>query len=315
MHKHLLPIGFYDLLNSEAQVNQATINTLMGVFYEEEYQLIKTPLVEFEDSFCNDVNSNYKINEQVFKVVDDFSGKTMVLRNDITPQIARLMATKLQSSKLPLRLCYVGDVLKTQNNNNLYADRQLTQTGIELIGDDKLSSDLEVISLVIRALEKIEFFKLKVCFCCPRFLDMLLEDLKIEDSNVKTAIINKDISALDKLARAYSIYLIPLTLESDDLDRMNSILLKLPISRKVRCYLLKWQRIVKSIRLQCKNVKVSMDVFGDDEFSYHNQVGFTILAEGFVYPIARGGRYFINKSIPAVGATVYVSDLQKILIL
>jgi hypothetical protein len=56
-----------------------------------------------------------------------------------------------------------------------------------------------------------------------------------------------------------------------------------------------------------------VDIFGDDEFYYHNQIGFTVFSNNFSYPIARGGRYVINQEVPAVGSTIYINNLRKIL--
>ncbi|MCE3255257.1 MAG: phosphoribosyltransferase regulatory subunit [Rickettsiaceae bacterium] len=308
MQKHLLPVGFYDLLGDEASINQETINVLLDSFYAKKYQLIKTPLVEFEESFS--VNSK---DEQSFKMIDNFSGKTLVLRSDITPQIARLMATRLRDIVAPIRLCYVGDVLKIRTDN-LYADRQLTQVGIELIGDDSCRSNLEVIELTLSSLKKIKLPNLALNFCCPQFLDILLEQLDIDcKEDLKTALATKNISAIKNLGKNYADDLIKLVLENFDFAKINSVINNLPIDQKTRAQLDKWQETINDVKKSHKEINFSVDIFGDDEFSYHNQIGFTIFAGGFSYPIARGGRYLINDSVPAIGATIYINNLRKIL--
>ena len=130
LQNHLLPSGFYDLLFDEAKDSHQKINIILEGFFQRNFQLIKTPLLEFEDSFF--FPKNYSNNSQnYFRTIDNISAKTLVLRNDITLQINRLLATRLKNFELPLKLCYVGDVLHTANDQ-LYGDRQQTQIGCEI---------------------------------------------------------------------------------------------------------------------------------------------------------------------------------------
>ncbi len=308
--KYILPIGFYDLLGDGARVNQEVIDILLREFYGKEYQLVQMPLVEFEESLAG----NEKIDGQFFKMVDSFSGKTLVLRSDITPQIARLMATKLRDVEMPIRLCYVGDVLKIKNDN-LYADRQLTQVGVELIGEDSCASNLEVIGLSLAALKKVELSDLMINFCCPQFLDILLASLGLGNvDDLKVAVVSKNISAIKKLAGKFADDLIFLALENNDFAKISAVATGFMADKKVFEQLVKWQETIDDIQRNYPEINFSVDIFGDDEFSYHNQIGFTIFASGLSYPIARGGRYLINQKIPAVGATIYINNLRKILI-
>ncbi len=311
--KYILPIGFYDLLGDEARVNQETIDVLLNSFYASNYQLIKTPLVEFEESLM-DKKADKRIDDQSFKTVDNFSGKTLVIRSDITPQIARLMATKLQNITMPIRLCYVGDVLKTKNEN-LYADRQLTQVGIEMIGDDSCASNLEVIELTLAALKKIELSDLMINFCCPQFLDTFLGNLSLDNvDDLRAALSSKNISAIKKLAGKFADDLICLVLENSNFTKINNLVKGLPLDQKTQQQLTNWQKTIFDIQKNHPEINFSIDIFGDEEFSYHNQIGFTIFAKGLSYPIARGGGYLINQNIPAVGSTIYINNLRKILV-
>ena len=64
-----------------------------------------------------------------------------------------------------------------------------------------------------------------------------------------------------------------------------------------------------------EKIKFNFDLFGDNKFSYHNNIAFDIFASDFRYPIAKGGCYsieFDNKKIDAVGSTIYINFLRKI---
>ncbi|MFT6106985.1 MAG: ATP phosphoribosyltransferase regulatory subunit [Rickettsiales bacterium] len=310
--KYLLPIGFYDLLGDEARINQETINSLLNSFYESGYQLIKTPLAEFEESL-----ENRKTRRKSFKMVDNLSGKTLVMRSDITPQIARLVATKLQNAPTPIKLCYVGDVLKTKTDN-LYADRQLTQVGIELVGKDptlsSCSANSQIIELTLSSLKKVGLSGLMINFCCPGFLDILINNLNTKNTcELKAAIISKNISKIQTLGGQNKDDLTYLALENSDFSQISKIIAKLGASKEVLDQLDKWQKTIISTQKNHPEIEFSVDIFGDDDFYYHQKIGFTIFANNFSYPIARGGRYLINQEIPAVGSTIYISNLRKIL--
>lgn len=312
--KYLLPVGFYDLLGDEARVNQETIDKLLKEFYAAKYQLIKTPLIEFEDSFA----VSCQLDNQSFKVTDSLSGKTMVFRSDITPQIARLMATKLKDVKMPIKLCYVGDVVKIENNN-LYADRQLTQVGIELIGEDKnldiCTANIEVIELILKALKKIKLSGLSINFCYPQFLNSVFENLNVKNKEeLKLAVATKNISKIKSLGEKLADDLITLAISNNDFKKITEAANNLKIKKEVIEKLHKWQKTISDIQKSHSEIEFSIDIFGDDELSYHEGIGFTIFAGGFSYPIARGGRYLINEKIPAIGGAIYMNNLRKILL-
>jgi len=173
MQKQLLPVGFYDLLFDEAEKNHENINNALATFLEAGYRLVKTPLVEFEDNFSSEEAKNS------FRATDVISGKNLIFRNDITLQISRLLATRLSEEKLPLKLCYVGDVLCAKSDN-LYADRQQTQVGVEIIGCDEEKSNLEIIETLLAALKKLSMKNLLIEFSLPNFLGIFLDEISAE---------------------------------------------------------------------------------------------------------------------------------------
>lgn len=85
--------------------------------------------------------------EQSVEFVDQVSGKTLAIRPDITPQIARIESHRLQEQGIT-RLCYVGDVLKAKPNVTTQS-RQPIQLGAELYGTQSLQADLEILHLLL----------------------------------------------------------------------------------------------------------------------------------------------------------------------
>jgi ATP phosphoribosyltransferase regulatory subunit len=88
---------------------------------------------------------------QTFKLIDEMSGRLLGIRADMTPQVARIAAHKLRGKQEVLRLCYIGNVLKTlpvcQGTS-----RNPTQLGAEIYGHTGAESDLEILQLMVEAL-------------------------------------------------------------------------------------------------------------------------------------------------------------------
>lgn len=302
---NLLPVGFYDLLFDEAEKTHRKINLALDTFLEAGYRLIKTPLVEFADNFLHQeiVDS--------FLVTDPISGKNLVLRNDITLQISRLLGTRLQNQKLPLKLCYVGDVLLTKSNE-LYADRQSTQVGVEIIGGDQEKSNFEIIKTILKILPKISVKNLVIEFSLPNFAELFVAELKVKNKeDLLAAIHRKELFAIEKFSKEYGCLISEIALSNDNLKAISAKISAKIKSTKVSEELKRAEKISTFVKKQFPQVQLCFDLFGDNRNSYHRDIAFDIFCGDFSYPIARGGRYKIN-SIDAVGATIYINRLRKV---
>ncbi len=303
--KQLLPIGFYDLLFDEAQKSHENINLALATFFGAGYRLIKTPLVEFEDNFSAEEVKNS------FRATDVISGKNLIFRNDITLQISRLLATRLSQEKFPLKLCYVGDVLRAKSEE-LYADRQQTQVGVEIIGCDEEKSNFEIIKILLAALKKLQVKNLLIEFSLPDFLGIFLSEIAAKNKDeLREAVMKKNISLIKKLAGKNADLITKIALSNDNL----SSIVKEISSKEITAELKKAQKISEFLKKNFKEIEVRFDLFGDHESSYHHEISFNVFCGDFSYPIARGGRYKINKGtvkIAAVGATIYMNHLRKI---
>jgi ATP phosphoribosyltransferase regulatory subunit len=301
--KQLLPVGFYDLLFDEAEKNHQNINLVLQVFFDAKYRLIKTPLVEFEENFsCSETRNS-------FRTTDIISGKNLILRNDITPQISRLLATRLKDQKLPLKLCYVGDVLCAKSEE-IYSNRQKTQAGFEIIGCDEEKSNFEIVEVVLSALKKLTVKDLLIEFSLPDFLDIFLQEIAVENKDeLREAIMKKNVSLIRNLAGSYAGIINEIALSNHNLQELTSKISAQIKSEKILSQLKKAQKISEFfISKNFCDIELRFDLFGDHEASYHHEISFDIFCKNFSYPIARGGRYKIN-NINAVGATIYMNSL------
>ena len=301
MTKKLLPVGFYDLLFDEAERNHNNINLALSTFLNAKYRLIKTPLVEFEDNFVATEIDNS------FRVTDIISGNNLVFSNDITLQISRLLNTRLAHEKMPLKLCYVGDVLYAKNHE-LYANRQQTQVGLEIVGCDQEKSNFEIIENLLLALKKLPLKNLLIEFSLPDLLEIFLNETAVKNKNeLREAIMKKNVSLIRELAGESAEIVVKIVLSNQNLSELiNQISAKIK-SEKILSEIKRAQKISEYFsNKNFADVEFRFDLFGDHKASYHDEISFDVFCGSFSYPIARGGRYRIN-NIDAVGATIYMN--------
>jgi ATP phosphoribosyltransferase regulatory subunit len=152
VERWMLPDGIEEILPPEAHQIEQLRRRLLDLFSRWGYQLVLPPLIEFTDSLL--VGLGKDIDLLTFKVTDQLSGRSMGIRADMTPQIARIDAHSLNRSGVN-RLCYAGHVLKTQMASALET-RSPLQVGVELFGESGLAADVEIISLLLDVMAHAE---------------------------------------------------------------------------------------------------------------------------------------------------------------
>lgn len=144
----LLPDGVEELLPPLAGRAEQLRRRLLDLYHSWGYDLVMPPLLEFTDSLLVGLGSDVDL--LTFKVTDQLTGRSMGIRADITPQVARIDAHSLHREG-PVRLCYAGSVLHTRPKS-LLASRSPIQIGVEVYGDAGLASDSEVVLLMLETL-------------------------------------------------------------------------------------------------------------------------------------------------------------------
>src|SRR5690606_29182444 len=115
------------------------------------------PLFEFADVVERGLGSLEP--HEVLKFVEPESGAVVSLRPDMTPQIARLVATRLSAEPGPVRLCYQGSVLR-RRRERARRHRQIPQAGMEGSGAGGVAGErglLGVVAAAVRAAGLEEF--------------------------------------------------------------------------------------------------------------------------------------------------------------
>ena len=136
-----------DLLPPESRARRRVSEQLQAVFDRYGYELVTTPLFEHVEVFERGLTLDPR---DPLRFVDPDTGHVCSLRPDITPQIARVVSTRLSDFPPPWRMRYEGTVVR-RRRGRARKQRQIAQVGVELIGVGGVEADLEIIRLMSEA--------------------------------------------------------------------------------------------------------------------------------------------------------------------
>ena len=140
------PRGFRDILPREALQREHIAQAVKTCFAEHGYLPVETPLMEYRDV----LERGSALDDTPFQLFDD--DELLVMRPDITLAIARMVSSRFAGGDLPLRLRYEAPVVREESNLR-GQPRQLTQLGVELMGEDGATSEREITGLLAAALD------------------------------------------------------------------------------------------------------------------------------------------------------------------
>lgn len=141
----VLPQGIEEALPEQAARLEILRRDLLDCYASWGYQLVMPPFIDHVESLLTGAGRDLDL--QTFKLVDQVSGRTLGVRADMTPQVARIDAHQLNTDA-PTRLCYIGTVLRTQADS-FGSSRSPLQVGAELYGHAGVESDVEIIRLML----------------------------------------------------------------------------------------------------------------------------------------------------------------------
>lgn len=141
------PNGVTDLLPAGCRNKRQIEQSVRLMFEQRGYQEIETPSMEFFDVYA--ANTGAVPQEELFKFFDE-QGRILCLRYDGTVPVARMAATLLRDETPPLRFSYLGNMYRFREFGG-GRQREFTQAGVELLGDQSPEADAEVIATAIAA--------------------------------------------------------------------------------------------------------------------------------------------------------------------
>ncbi|NKE64372.1 ATP phosphoribosyltransferase regulatory subunit [Ramlibacter sp. RBP-2] len=316
MSAWVLPDHIADVLPAEARLIEELRRELLDTASGYGYELVMPPLLEHLESLLTGTGEALRL--QTFKVVDQLSGRTMGLRADSTPQVARIDAHLLNRQGVA-RLCYCGPVLHTRPDRP-HATREPLQFGAEIYGHAGLEADLEALLLALDCLKAVQVRDLTVDMADTRIVRALLAGLSLSDdavARVHAALAVKDAGELARLAKEFPaavrealLALVSLYGDEQVLDEAQGRLPDLPGLREALANL-RW------LAGHLQGAKVSFDLADLRGYAYYTGPRFAIYASGASDSLVRGGRYdevgaVFGRNRPAVGFSLDVKELVPV---
>jgi len=289
--KGLLPAGLQDVLPPLAAHESAVVERLIAAFQAQGYDRVKPPLLEFEEALLTGAGA--ALAGQTFRLMDPVSQRMMGLRADMTPQVARIAASRLKNAPRPLRLCYGGQVLQVRGSQ-LRPERQFAQAGVELIGGADVTGDAEVVVLAIEALTAVGVSGLSVDLNLPPLVAALAGELGLPQdlvAELRLALDRKDAAAVRDLAGGQAAIFLELLRAAGPADKALAALSAMSLSPAAAAEVERLAEVVALIRRAAPEARLTVDPVEHRGFEYQTGISFILFAKGVRGELGRGGRY------------------------
>jgi len=319
MSAWVLPDHIADVLPSEARHIEELRRGLLDTARGYGYELVMPPLLEHLESLLT--GTGEALDLQTFKLVDQLSGRTLGLRADSTPQVARIDAHLLNRQGVA-RLSYCGPVVHTRIDRPL-ASREPLQFGAEIYGHAGLEADLEVIELAQACLLDAGVSGLQLDMADVRVIDAVLSPVQLPAAKVlqiHAALAAKDVAELDALSCD-----LPIAVRRDlgALPRLFGDVMVLDEAQRVLQPSAELHAALDNLRwlaTHAQGLDVSIDLADLRGYAYYTGMRFALFATGKQgragqsVELARGGRYdevgaVFGRKRPAVGFSLDLKEL------
>jgi len=299
-------IGLEDAFGVRAAALRSLQSKLLKLFNEAGYAEVIPPLLERPDILKTGAGKFLADQTMVFS--DPADAGLLAVRSDITPQIARIAATRLLSSE-ELRLCYSGSVMLARPESR-HGSRQQWQTGVECMGVPGPEGDIEVMRLAAQSMQAAGF---------------LAPVLQVGHIGLLKALVGDSHVALDRwterLARRSPDDMAVLVEQAGLSDACGDALLVMASGRADAAWMqgrkgrindefdaaaLYLTDLVSRLQDDLNGVALHLDAAVMPRFLYHSGAVFAGFAEGVPYALLYGGRYDAmmaahGRDMPATG--------------
>lgn len=316
------PEGVRDIYPTELRMKEAVESRMKRKLREYGYEQIATPTFEYFDIFNRERGT--VPSREMYKFIDR-DGETLVLRPDMTPQIARCAAKYFRTEELPIRLSYHGS---TFVNYVGYQGKlkESTQLGAELVNAPEVAADAEMAALMIDCLLASGLTKFQVEIGQADVFRALAEEAGFsaeETEQLRQLIERKNLFAVEQLLydreMDYGLKEIFRRLPSHfgSIDTVRHMK-QLTQNERALTALDRLEQLYELLKVYGKESYVSFDLGMLSRYNYYTGVMFRAYTHGTGEAVAGGGRYDtllgqFGKQAPAIGIAVYSDQLLQAL--
>ncbi len=307
--KALLPTGLRDLLPPDAEHEAEVVGRLMAAFAAHGYERVKPPLIEFEEGLLSGAGA--ALSKQTFRLMDPVSQRMMGLRSDMTPQVARIAATRLGGAPRPLRLSYAGQILRVKGGQ-LRPERQFGQVGIELIGSLAPAADVEVALLALSALRAVGAADVSIDLTVPTLVPAVAAAFGLtpkQQAQLRAALDKRDAAAVAAVAGPAAAVLTDLLKASGPAPAAVQRLAAIALPDAAEPERARLTAAVALLEQALPDLSFTIDPVEQRGFEYQTGLSFTLFARGVRGELGRGGRYRTEADEPATGFTLFTDTV------
>ena len=318
-----LPRGARNYLPDDASRKRHVESQLLGIFARWGYREMVTPSFEFFDVLS--LGTDGGLQEHMFKFVDRETGRLLALRADITPQIARVVATRLREAPMPVRLAYVASVFR-DDSSPMASARELHQAGVELIGLEKPEAEVEIIAMALEGLRALGLHRFQLDLGHGDFFRGLAEEAGADAEQrreMRRALARKDTATLQRLVEALpaltavreGLLALPALIGHEEiLERAAALAYGERATRAVQ----NLSEVYRLLTIYGLADAVLFDLGEVRGFDYYSGLHFEAYVSGFGTSVAGGGRYDqmlarFGFDCPAVGFAFDVGGLLTVM--
>src|SRR6185437_4377588 len=279
------------------------------------YERVKPPLVEFEETLLSGAGT--AMASDTFRIMDPISHRMIGVRADMTPQVARIAATRLSHKPRPLRLSYAGKVLRVEGSQ-MRPERQVGQAGAELIGAAGVAADVEAIAVAAEALAAIGVPHLSVDITLPTLVPAIAEAYEItglQAAALRAALDHKDAAAVMAVGAEAGRLFGSLLAAAGPAGSTLTALERLELPARARAEQRRLAEVLTGLQTAAPDLKITADAVENRGFEYHTGISFAFFAGGAAGPVGelgRGGRYDAGDPAapePSTGFTLYTDTI------
>jgi ATP phosphoribosyltransferase regulatory subunit len=310
----LLPEHFADVLPAQARRIEELRRQLLDLASSYGFELVMPPLVEFLDSLLSGAAEAQEL--RTFKLVDQISGRSMGVRADTTPQVARIDAHLLNRVGVT-RLCYCGPVVHTRPAVPL-ASREPLQFGVEVYGHAGLEADLEVLELALDSLQSLGLPALMVELSDARCVKALLAGQAQAAPAVLEALNVRSPEALRRavMGLPHANALLSLLDLEGGVDVLDAAQASLPALPEIQRALSDLRWLQDRLRSSHPELRLGFDLAAVAGNAYYTGVCFKAYVGGANAALLNGGRYdevgaVFGRRRPAVGFSLDLKALVE----
>jgi len=292
----LLPDGVEDVLPPQARELEEVRRRFLDLFEAWGYDYVIPPMIEYLESLLTGTGRDLDI--KTFKVVDLMTGRTMGVRADITPQVARIDAHSLNQDGV-VRLCYAGTVMQSQPDTML-SSRTPLSVGAEMFGETSGKADVEIVSLMVESLRSLGFSPVHLDLGDVAIFRQLLGSLSLgeaEQNQIFEAVQRKataevrDLCEKLELSHQATKLLVELPGLSGDKDVLSKALDLFSDMPGIVASIENLSQVATTLEERFSDLDIYFDLSELRGYAYHTGIVFAAYVDGVSEVVAKGGRY------------------------